>query len=100
MPPMSHSKELASVVEALCAENAKLAAPRAGRLGLPSRDALARVMEELRAALFPTHFGPPDLSPESLRYHVGALLDEALHMVEEQILRALVFAGGSEPEAT
>jgi serine O-acetyltransferase len=97
---MSHSKELASVVETLCAENAKLAAPRAGRLGLPSRDALERVMEELRAALFPTHFGPPDLSPESLRYHVGALLDEALRTVEEQILRALVFAGSSEAEAT
>jgi serine O-acetyltransferase len=94
---------LASVVDALCTENAALVtSPRHHGLGLPSRAALHDVMQELRAAFFPGHYGPADLSAESLRYHVGALLDSALRTLEDQVHRALAFAGeaaGSEERA-
>ena len=87
--------ELGRVVDALCSENAPLVAARwarPGRLGLHSRPALEEVLRDLRAALFPAHYGPADLSPGSLRYHVGALLDSALHTLEHQVHRALAFA--------
>jgi serine O-acetyltransferase len=87
---------LAGVVDALCEQNTAGVAEHAvrpGKLGLPSRSALAELMHELRAALFPAHYGPSDLSPASLRYHVGSTLDLALHALEEQVRRALALGG-------
>jgi serine O-acetyltransferase len=99
---------LAPIVDALCRENARLLEGHAGRLrgiGLPSRAALGALMGELRAALFPDHFGPVDLraatprsGPESLRYRVGATLDAALRTLEDQVHRGLAFAGAPEED--
>ena len=58
-------------------------------LELPSREALAFVMDGLRAALFPTHFGPRDLSEESRDYFVGHTLDAVLGTLLEQVRREL-----------
>jgi serine O-acetyltransferase len=91
--------ELTKVVDALCAENAALLAARVDRRGLPSRVAVAEALHELRAALFPVHYAPVDLTTESLRYHTGALLDAALRTLEEQIHRALDFAGTDQGSA-
>ena len=44
---------------------------------LPSRAAIATLVDDLRAALFPGHFGPADLTTTSLRYAVGTRLDKA-----------------------
>lgn len=85
---------LTPIVEALWAENERLVAGRAKRLGrhvLPSRQALVEVMDLLRAALFPGHFGAVDLSPESSRFYVGARIDQALQILHEQFARGLVF---------
>jgi serine O-acetyltransferase len=38
---------------------------------LPSRTAMAQVLANLRAVLFPTHFGTPDLTDESIDFFVG-----------------------------
>lgn len=87
---------LPALVAALCAENARhleARASAAGRLGLPSREALRAMMRDLRAALFPAHYGPPDPSPESVAFHVGALLESALRTLEDQVQRALAWAG-------
>jgi len=89
---------LAPIVEALWAENERLVAGRTKKLGrhvLPSRAALIEVMDGLRAALFPGHFGAVDLGPESTHYHVGATLDAALQLLHEQIRRGLVY--GAKP---
>lgn len=71
----------------------------AGRRGdrppLPSRDALIRVVTGLRAALFPAHFGPADLTDGGVDYFVGHTLDRTLVALYEQILRGLLFAGGA-----
>lgn len=86
---------LPALVAALCAENAQhldARANAAGRVGLPSRQALQEVMRDLRAALFPAHYGPPDPSPESIGFHVGALLESALRTLEDQVHRALAYA--------
>jgi serine O-acetyltransferase len=68
---------------------------------LPSRDAMARVVDGLRTALFPTHFGAPDLTDESIDFFVGHTLNETFSELYEQVRRALRFAQAHDdlPEA-
>jgi serine O-acetyltransferase len=58
---------------------------------LPSREAVVNIVTGLRAALFPTHYGAPDLTDESIDYYVGHTLDSTLRLLAEQIRRALRF---------
>lgn len=84
--------ELRQVVEALCtaAESSACAAPRPGqRREFPSRAAIVGLVEDLRSVLFPGYSGPSELTPDTLRYHVGATLDRVLHALAEQIKRGL-----------
>jgi serine O-acetyltransferase len=85
---------LAPIVESLCASNAVLlrgAGRKLGRRALPSREALVAIVVQLRAALFPWHFGAPDVSEEGLQYYVGRVLDSALAGLEEQVRVGLMF---------
>ena len=59
---------------------------------LPSRAVMAQMLCNLRAVLFPTHFGMPDLTDESIDFFVGNTLNETLRMLYEQLRRALRFA--------
>ena len=52
---------------------------------LPSREALATIVDGLRGALFPMRLGPPDLHQESEDYFVGHTLDTALHALVAQV---------------
>ena len=63
---------------------------------LPARDALARVVTGLAATLFPTHYGQPDLTDESVDYFVGTTLNTTLGILVEQVRRGLLFA--SDPD--
>ncbi|HVW24874.1 MAG TPA: serine O-acetyltransferase EpsC [Polyangiaceae bacterium] len=86
---------LADVVDALCTANEDLLRGwrrERGRHLLPSRDAVAGVVEDLRAVLFPGHFGSSDLSASGLRYYVGARLEKARAALTEQVRRGLSFA--------
>ncbi|KQQ86582.1 serine O-acetyltransferase EpsC [Massilia sp. Leaf139] len=58
---------------------------------LPSRTVLRQVIEGISAALFPTHYGRPDLNDESIDYFVGDTLNVALDRLVEQVRRALRF---------
>jgi serine O-acetyltransferase len=58
---------------------------------LPSRDAVCSIVTGLRAALFPTHYGAPDLTDETVDYYVGHTLESTLRLLAEQIRRALRF---------
>lgn len=62
------------------------------RHALPSREALLAIATDLRAALFPAHFGPSDLAGEGVDYFVGHTLDRALRATHEQVRRGLHFA--------
>jgi len=62
---------------------------------LPSPDAIARIVENLRASLFPVHFGLPELTDQSVDYYVGHTLDGTLRSLSEQIRRCLVLPGSS-----
>lgn len=58
---------------------------------LPSREIISEVVDRLRAALFPTHYGNSDLSDESIDYFVGNTLHIALTLLAEQLRRGLRF---------
>ena len=52
---------------------------------LPTRDALSRIMDDLRGVLFPMRLGPTDLRQESEDYYVGHTLDSVLHALLAQV---------------
>ena len=58
---------------------------------LPSRAALAQIVDGLASALFPTHYGQRDLTDESVDYFVGNTLNSALTDLAEQVRRGLFF---------
>lgn len=63
---------------------------------LPSREVVRQVVDGVSAALFPTHYGRPDLNDESIDYFVADTLNVALDRLAEQIRRALRFSNEYE----
>lgn len=63
---------------------------------LPSRKALAEIIEGFSAALFPNRLGLPDLNDEGIDYYVGHTLDVSLRALNQQVARELQFASGLE----
>lgn len=59
---------------------------------LPSRVALTTIVNGLSAALFPTHYGRPNLTDESIDYFVGDTLNTTLNRLSEQVRRGLLFS--------
>ena len=59
---------------------------------LPSRDVVRQIVDGVSAALFPTHYGRPDLNAESIDYFVADTLNIALDRLVEQVRRALRFS--------
>jgi len=58
---------------------------------LPSRAALEQILNGLSAALFPTHYGRPNLTDESIDYFVGDTLNTTLDRLADQVRRGLLF---------
>lgn len=88
---------IAAVVEQLreLREHSLQARKRDGRPPkLPSRKALAAILEGLAAALFPNRLGQPDLVDEGIDHYVGHTLDVALRSLHEQLRREFQFASG------
>jgi serine O-acetyltransferase len=71
---------------------------------LPSREALTTIVNGLSAVLFPTHYGRPNLTDESIDYFVGDTLNTTLNRLTEQVRRGLQFtsqpADGNEDALT
>ncbi|BDG06189.1 serine O-acetyltransferase EpsC [Anaeromyxobacter oryzae] len=82
---------LAPVVDDLCRGASGTTSTPGGRVTLPSREAVIKIVEDLRAVLFPGYFGTSDLHDESLHYFVGATLARAMRSLEEQIRRGVAF---------
>ena len=69
-------------------------------LGRPSRDVMHDILRDLRAVLFPTHFGVTDYTETSIDFFVGHRLDAALRALQGQVRRALSYAAedGEAPD--
>jgi serine O-acetyltransferase len=63
---------------------------------LPSRAAVAGLLDDLAAALFPTHYGRTVLTDESIDYFVGSSLERALTSLTEQVRRGLHFTAEAD----
>jgi serine O-acetyltransferase len=89
----SHNWGLEQIVAELRASREELHRTRhpRGIRELPSREGVVNIVAGLRAALFPTHYGAPDLTDESVDYYVGHILESTLRLLAEQIRRALRF---------
>lgn len=59
---------------------------------MPSRDAIARVLDLLSEALFPSHYGRAEVDAQNIDYIVGHALDTAFHILTEQVQRSLACA--------
>jgi serine O-acetyltransferase len=89
-PRSTPKPDLHAVVEALAEASTALTDMPLGRREFPSRTALASLVEELRALLFPGYFGASELKAETLRYHLGARMDWVLHGLADQIQRGMM----------
>jgi serine O-acetyltransferase len=58
----------------------------------PSREAIIEALHGFAAALFPAHYGQPELTAETIDYFVGATLNNALTILSEQVRRSLPFS--------
>jgi serine O-acetyltransferase len=58
---------------------------------LPSREAVGAIVDGLRKALFPTHFGSPELTDAGVDFFVGHTLDATLRLLLEQTRNTLVY---------
>jgi serine O-acetyltransferase len=64
---------------------------------VPSRDALAGVVEGMRSIFFPGFFGSSEMSDTSVRFHIGATLDRVGRTLQEQIEKGLSFECDNDP---
>jgi serine O-acetyltransferase len=89
--PSTEDSRLLRVLDELCQANESVYRRR-GRLVLPSRAVVAELIDDLRAVLYPVHFGSADGLGRSLRYRIGVRLDKARQALEEQVRRGLEFS--------
>ena len=101
IPPSALHLDINGIVDELRALRVRSLQTRQ-RIGrppkLPSRKALAGVLEGLSAALFPNRLGTPELTDEGLDYFVGHTLDNALRTLHSEVRRELRFAANLTPE--
>jgi len=84
----------AGVVDQLCSHIHDRISPlerKRADLPLPSGEAVRQAVELLRSVLFPGFYGSPPIPSENTRYHMGAALDAAGHILSEQIERSFCF---------
>ena len=98
-PPVFELKqvveELAGVRQRWRASQKRSTEP--GGRELPSREALAQIIDSLRGVLFPMRLGPTDLRQESEDFYVGHTLDSVLHALLVQVRLELHYAVRHQP---
>lgn len=66
---------------------------------MPSRDALERIVADLAAALFPSHYGQSESGAAAFDGFVHGTLATALGLLEDQVRRGLAVTHGDERSA-
>lgn len=86
-------KTVGKVVNELCAPNSYEAVFHYSRHDspMPSVETLRGIVENLRAVIFPGYFGRSELKPETMKYHVGAIIDDTAVELTEQVKRGFCF---------
>ncbi len=86
---------LTSVANSLAATSRQLAfhplGPKKCKIKLPSRASCIEIMNQLRSILFPGYFQLSEFSEEGMTFHLGAILDQVLLNLKEQVRRGFCF---------
>jgi len=61
-----------------------------GRRALPSREAVAGILDGFREILFPGYFGRRSFTRENIRYHIGDRIWQVYRLLKEQIYLSIV----------
>ncbi|NOZ13517.1 MAG: serine acetyltransferase [Acidobacteria bacterium] len=81
------------VVEELSTMESYQAVYRSAKQGvsMPSIDALEEIMTYLKRILFPGYFAHSEVTPDTIRYYIGANVDKVVRLLNEQIHRGFCF---------
>ena len=100
-PPWSYPRigELVSALRDLRLKSHRTRYGEAALPDLPSKRAVAEVVEGLTAAMFPRHFGPASLSRGAVDHFVAAALTTALQSLRQQVRLELELTAHATPRA-
>jgi len=58
---------------------------------LPSQEEIIEILLLLKSVIFPKCYGPENVDADSLKFHMGSILDRVYHMLKEQLHRGYCF---------
>ena len=64
---------------------------------IPSHNSLEKIVQDLRAVLFPGFYGDSKINTHSLEYHIGSRIDRLFEQLTEQIRRGICFNCPEKP---
>jgi len=59
---------------------------------MPSVEILGNLVNKLREVFFPGYFGNSSLNNQNLHYHIGVNIDDAFHLLKDQIYKGICFS--------
>jgi len=59
---------------------------------MPSVEILGKLVNKLREVFFPGYFGNSSLNSQNLHYHIGVNIDDAFHLLKDQIYKGICFS--------
>lgn len=91
---LKRNKVLNDVIRELCTpESYEVVYHRSNHdVPMPSVEVLAEIVEMIRAVIFPGYFGNSEIRPETMKYHIGSLIDRINLLLAEQIKRGYCFS--------
>ncbi len=86
-------KMIHRVVEELSTMESYRAVYRSAKKGvtMPSIDTLEEIMTYCKRILFPGYFAHSEVTPDTMRYYIGANVDKVVRLLSEQIHRGFCF---------
>ncbi|KAB1441109.1 serine O-acetyltransferase EpsC [Pseudodesulfovibrio senegalensis] len=88
----STTKSLDSIVRQLDTNGHELLSrAHSGERPMPSVEILSDIVENLRSVLFPGYYGPSEITPENMPYHIGSTLARVERLLADQINRGYCF---------
>lgn len=64
----------------------------------PSAQVLSKIIDLIRAILFPGYYGKPTVNSRTINYHLGVNVETLFDLLSEQILAGLCFGNGEKCE--
>ncbi|MDY6968441.1 MAG: serine O-acetyltransferase EpsC [Spirochaetota bacterium] len=88
-----YEEQLTSIIDSLCCPESYTPVFHKSnhQVPMPSIDALSIIVNHLKMILFPGFFGHSDISPDTMKYYIGATLYKIFSLLAEQVKRGFCF---------